>query len=54
MKKEFKAPIVEAKQLSIQDELMISAFSSGENTGLAKYNDETVASDFKLWKNNAQ
>ena len=57
MKKEFKAPIIETKELftqnSIMAELEILTISAGQTArnGFAM-SDETVASGFDAWKGN--
>ena len=53
MKKEFKAPIVEAKNLSIQNSVMDGAMvlSIGyTQDNMAVFNDDAVKDGFKQWK----
>ena len=52
MKKEFKAPIVETKVLSAQDDIMVDVLGTSAETKVlgATFEDSAVASDFKQWK----
>ena len=56
MKKEFKAPIVEARELNtittvMADAMLISA--NAGTTGLATY-DDTVTKNYNMWKGKQQ
>ena len=52
MKKEFKAPIVEAKQLSVQDNVMFGTMltSLGQNPTDFSSMSDAVSEDYKQWK----
>ena len=51
MKKEFKAPIIEAKALSAEN-IMTEAFNSGESNGenWGTYDDSKTTQGFNQWK----
>lgn len=53
MKKEFKAPIVEAKELavlnSVMDDVLILS-ANQKNSGLTLFEDSEIANNFNIWK----
>ena len=52
MKKEFKAPIIETKLLSVQEDVMDSVLSVSTETATfgTTFSDNATSEDYKQWK----